>query len=164
MNISPNKGPFQKKTIPFQPIIFQKQSLLVFEGSLSILLKKETPLPPLAIFWHVLVFDVFLQHFKYLYRLQCFGSTMHLILAKLPLTFSRKARDWVFEQEKRSSPQGLTPWIFTARRRPEPVPAPMPPQTPEAQVPSWWVRHPEIWRWLMATVDRGSIQMDATVR
>lgn len=36
------------------------------------------------------------------------------------------------------SPQGLTPWIFTARRRPEPVPAPMPPQTPEAQVPCWW--------------------------
>eukprot|EP00434_Breviolum_minutum_P042754 symbB.v1.2.038069.t1/scaffold5808.1/size23464/1 len=29
--------------------------------------------------------------------------------------------------------EGLTPWIFTARRRPEPVPAPMPPQTPEAQ-------------------------------
>lgn len=58
-------------------------------------------------------------------------------------------------KKNEARPQGLTPWIFTARRRPEPVPAPMPPQTPEAQVPSWWVKPPEIWRWLMATSGPG---------
>ena len=59
MNISPNKGPFQKKRIPFQPIIFQKQSLLVFEGSLSILLKKKHPCLPwpfFGMFWYSMFF------------------------------------------------------------------------------------------------------------
>ncbi len=128
---------FQKKRIVFQPSFFRRK-LLAFGG------RKHTLRPPLAIF-----------------RLHYFDW----ILAKLPLTFSRKARDWVLSKKTKlhhdgcrfliensskpidpliqsCSPQGLTPWIFTARRRPEPVPAPMPPQTAEAQVLCWLVvRH-----------------------